>query len=107
MSKRGGAKPPERCASIDDVRRGIDALDREIVGLIGERSRYVDAAAKFKADEAAVRAPERQKAMLEQRRRWAEEEGLDPAAIERLYRDLIHYFVNREMKDWEGDHAPR
>ncbi len=45
--------------------------------------------------------------MLEQRRRWAEEEGLDPAAIERLYRDLIQYFVNREMEDWEDDNAPR
>ena len=83
------------------MRRGIDALDREIVALIGRRARYVEAAARFKTDEAGVRAPERQRAMLEERRRWAEEEGLSPAVIEKVYGDLIHYFVTREMEDWE------
>jgi isochorismate pyruvate lyase len=97
-----GAKPPEECASIEDVRRSIDALDREIVALIGERSRYVEAAAKFKADEAGVRAPERQRAMLEERRRWAEEEGLSLEVIEDLFRRLVSYFVGREMEDWKG-----
>jgi isochorismate pyruvate lyase len=64
-----GIKPPSECASIEDVRRGIDALDREIVALIGRRARYVEAAARFKTDEAGVRAPERQRAMPEERRR--------------------------------------
>ena len=41
-------KPPEDCASLEDVRRGIDALDLDIIRLIGERSQYVKAAAKFK-----------------------------------------------------------
>ncbi len=91
-------KPPEECASIEDVRGCIDALDREIVGLIGERSRYVKAAANFKTGEASVCAPERQKAMLEERRRWAEEEGLSPDAIEAVYETLISYFVDREME---------
>lgn len=92
---------PEDCASIEDVRRGIDALDRGVVALIGRRSRYVRAAARFKTDEAAVRAPERQRAMLEERRRWAEEEGLSPDVIEDLFRRLVSYFVNREMEDWK------
>ena len=98
-----GASHPEDCASIEDVRRGIDALDREIIALIGRRSRYVRAAATFKKDEAAVRAPERQRAMLEERRRWAEQEGLSPEVIEDLFERLVSYFVDREMKDWKGD----
>jgi isochorismate pyruvate lyase len=98
----GAVRRPEDCASLEDVRRGIDALDREIVALIGERSRYVEAAAKFKTDEAGVRAPERQRAMLEERRRWAEEEGLSPDVIEDLFRRLVSYFINREMGHWEG-----
>ena len=40
--------PPEECASIEDVRLGIDALDREVVALLGRRARYVEAAARFK-----------------------------------------------------------
>lgn len=95
-------KPPEECKSIEDVREAVDALDREIVSLIGRRARYVKAAAKFKTGEEGVRAPERQKAMLGERRRWAEEEGLEPDVIEKLYRDLVAYFVNQELDDWKA-----
>jgi isochorismate pyruvate lyase len=82
-------KAPEDCTSIEEVRHSIDTLDRQIVRLIGSRSRYVKAAASFKTSDASVRAPERQKAMLEERRRWAQEEGLNPDAIEKMYRDLV------------------
>jgi isochorismate pyruvate lyase len=93
-------KRPENCESIEDVRRGIDALDREIIQLIGRRAGYVEAAARFKSGEQSVRAPERERTMLEARRRWAEENGLDPGVIENLYRDLVSYFVDREMDEW-------
>lgn len=52
-------KPPEDCANIEDVRRDIDALDREIIALIGRRARYVEAAADFKTSQSNVWAPER------------------------------------------------
>lgn len=93
---------PENCAGMEDVREAIDILDREIVRMIGQRARYIEEAAKFKTDEASVRAPERQRAMLEERRRWAEEESLNPEVIEKIYRDLISYFVNRELDDWRS-----
>ena len=93
-------KSPEDCESIEDVRRAIDALDREIIGLIGCRAGYVEAATRFKTGEQSVRAPERQRTMLDARRTWAEENGLDPDVIEDLYRNLVSYFVNREMDEW-------
>ena len=93
-------KPPEGCASIEEVREGIDALDREVIALIGDRARFVEAAARFKTGESSVRAPERRKAMLQARRRWAEEEGLSPQVIEDVYETLISYFVNRELERW-------
>lgn len=95
-------KSPEDCADIEDVRRGIDALDREIVALIGRRARYVEAAALFKTGETSVRAPERRKAMLETRRQWAEEEDLSPEVIEAVYETLVSYFVDREMNRWRN-----
>lgn len=94
--------PPEECASIEDVRRGIDALDREVVALIGDRARYVEAAAQFKTGESGVRAPERRRAMLEARRRWAEQEGLSPDVIEAVYETLISYFVHQEINRWRN-----
>ena len=93
-------KHPEDCTNIEESRRAIDALDREVISLIGRRARYVEAAARFKNSEQGVRAPERQREMLAQRRRWAEEAGLDPDVIEGIYRTLVSYFVDREMKGW-------
>ena len=93
-------KQPGACESIEDVRQAIDALDRKVISLIGRRAHYVEAAASFKTGEQSVRAPERQQAMLADRRRWAEEAGLDPGMIEKIYRTLVSYFVNREVQRW-------
>ncbi|MBA2533873.1 MAG: isochorismate lyase [Rubrobacter sp.] len=93
-------KSPADCESIEDVREAIDALDQEIIHLIGRRASYVEVAAHFKTGEESVRAPERQRTMLETRRRWAEENGLDPEVIEGLYRTLTSYFIDREMHEW-------
>lgn len=92
-------KRPEECRNITDVREAIDTLDRKILGLIGQRAKYVEAAARFKSGEESVRAPDRQRAMLEARRKWAEEEDLNPEVIEKIYRDLVSYFVDRELED--------
>ena len=92
-------KPPEDYSNIEDVHESIDALDREIVALIGRRSQYVEAAAHFKTSEASVRAPEHQRTMLDVRRQWAEEEGLSPEVIEAVFRTLVDYFVQRELRD--------
>lgn len=87
---------------MEEVRRGIDSLDREIVALIARRARYVEAAARFKTSESSVRAPQRQKSMLDARRRWAKEEGLSPDMIEKLYQTLIDYFIQREIERWQA-----
>ena len=93
-------RSPEQCTSMDDIRAEIDLLDRTVVSLIGQRYKYVLAAAKFKTSATAVRAPERFKAMLAQRRHWAEQEGLSAEAIERLFTDLVNHFIEKEMQHW-------
>ncbi len=98
-------KPPEDCATIEDVRGAIDGLDRGILRLLGQRSRYVTAAARFKTDGKSVRAPERQRAMLARRRQWAEEEALDPDFVEELYARIVSHFISREMERWREDPA--
>ena len=95
-------KKAEECVSLAEVRVEIDRIDERVVALIAERAGYVRAAARFKTSESAVAAPERQKAMLEVRRRWAEREGVDPDLIEQLYRDLVAYFISHEMDHWKN-----
>jgi isochorismate pyruvate lyase len=94
-------KTPDECENMLDIRAEIDRLDRQIIALLGQRFAYVKAASKFKTSQASVKAPERFERMLKQHRVWADEEGLDADVIEKMYRDLVNYFINEEMKHWQ------
>lgn len=98
-------KTPDHCENMMDIRAEIDRLDRQVVALLGQRFAYVKTASKFKSSEARVKAPERFQTMLEQRRVWAEEEGLNADAIEKMYRDLVNHFIDEEMKHWQQSRA--
>jgi isochorismate pyruvate lyase len=95
-------KTPDQCQSLSDIRTEIDRRDRQIVSLLGERLQYVRAASQFKTSEASVRAVERVRSLLEQRRQWAIEEDLDPEVIEKMYRDLLGFFIEIETNDWKS-----
>ena len=98
---------PDKCGITDDIRTGIDQIDRAVVGLIGRRYQCVMAAAKFKTPETAVEALERFAATLSKRREWAVEEGLNADVIEKLYADLVAHFIDEEMQRWRADHETR
>jgi isochorismate pyruvate lyase len=100
-------KPPADCRSLDEIRAGMDDIDRQIVALIATRVEYVREAAKFKTSLENVAAPERVEAVLKTRRGWAEAAGLDGEAIERLYRDLVAYSVAEEHKRWRQMNTSR
>ena len=89
---------PEKCENMLEIRAEIDSIDRNIIALIGKRYQYVKAAAKFKTSETSVKAPERFKAMLIERRAWAEQHGLSPDMVEKLYSDMVNYFISEELK---------
>jgi isochorismate pyruvate lyase len=94
-------KTPNQCESMVDIRAEIDRLDRQVVALLGQCFAYVKAASKFKTSETTVRAPERLQSMLQQRRVWAEEEGLDADVVEKMYQDLVNHFIDEEMEHWK------
>lgn len=97
---------PQNCSGMNDIRNEIDALDRLVIAALGKRYEYVKAAAKFKSSSQSVQAPQRFKSMLEQRRQWAEDEGLNPDVIEKMYADLVTYFIAEEMVSWNGRVEP-
>jgi len=93
--------PPEDCRSLEEIREGMDALDRQIIAILAQRVAYVKAAAKFKTSAAAVAAPDRVQKVLDTRRDWAEAAGLDGDVVRGLYRDIVTYCVGEEKKHWE------
>ncbi len=95
-------KPAKNCQNITEIRSEIDRIDRQVIAILAKRFEYVKAAAKFKNSTTDVRAVDRLEAMLQQRRVWAESEGLDPDVVEDLYRNLVNYFINEELQKWKS-----
>jgi len=96
-------KHPDECANIQEVREEIDIIDREVIQALSKRFQYVIAAARFKTSEASVRSPDRFEAMLQQRREWAQESGLNPDVVENVYRDLVNYYIEEELKHYKSE----
>lgn len=87
--------------TIEEIRNEIDSIDHEIILLLSQRKTIVDKAAIFKTNQSSVKAPERVKAMLEQRKRWAIENNLSPEFIDNLYKNIVDYFIARELDEFK------
>lgn len=84
-------------ATLHDVRAAIDSLDGQIVELIANRQRWVEAAGALKSDEQAVRAPDRVEQVISKVRGLAFEHGASPEVVEAAYRALIAAFIKHEL----------
>lgn len=85
-------------SSIEDVRNRIDQIDSELVEIIARRAECVKAAAAFKTDRSAVRAPDRVQQVVDKVRRKAAEAGLPEVIIEKIYRTMIDAFIDYELE---------
>lgn len=88
---------PTAPASLAEVRAGIDVIDSELVRLLAQRQGLVRAAASFKADDRAVRAPDRVEQVIASVRERALGAGLEPAVAEAVWRAMIGAFIDFEL----------
>lgn len=95
-----------QCASLDEVRRHIDSLDRQLVTLIAERGAYVKQAAAFKQSVDEVPAPQRVAQVLAKVRALAVDSGADPGVIEATWRAMIAAFIDAERLAHAALHPP-
>jgi isochorismate pyruvate lyase len=93
-------KKPEECSSLEDIRTAIDALDRELVELLGCRLGYVFAAARFKPTEESIAAPDRVAAMLVDRQAWAASCGLSPTFVAELFSRITQWYIATQTEHW-------
>ena len=94
-------RAPAECSTMTEVRQGVDALDRALVQLLAERQRYMDAAARIKAERAAVRDPARIEDIVAKVKAYAREAGLDEAIAEPVWRTLIDRCIAYEFERWD------
>ena len=92
-------KAPQECTDITEVRHEIDTIDAEIIGLLSARLGYVREVVKYKEKTASgIEATDRRKAVIDSRRKWAQDAGINPDIIEHIYNTLIDYFIEEEKK---------
>jgi len=85
-----------------EVRFGVDRLDEEIVALIGERFRYMDAAARIKPERGHVRDEGRKAQVLANVARRAEAADVPRAVAADLYERLIEASIAYEFDRFDS-----
>jgi isochorismate pyruvate lyase len=88
---------PQACRTMAEVRRGIDDIDARILALVGERFRYMDAAARIKPVREAVRDEARKAQVLANVGRHARDHNVPEAAAAELYERLIEASIAYEF----------
>ena len=90
-------KTPADCTTMAEIRAEIDRLDAELVALFADRVGYIDRAAEIKS---VVGMPARIGSRVEEVvanvRRHAVGHGLPPDKLEKLWRKLIDWSIERE-----------
>ncbi len=91
-------KKASQCTSMMEIRDCIDALDKEIISLIGQRFDFVKEIVKYKTDEVSIIAKPRYENVIQTRRELATHHGLNADMIEKMYRIMMDSFIEEELK---------
>jgi len=97
---------PVECASMAEVREGVDALDRALVTLLAERQAYMDAAARIKPVRTVVRDAARIEDVVAKVRTAAASVGLSAAIVEPVWRTLIDRCIAYETDAFDRRTEP-
>ncbi|MBL8531521.1 MAG: chorismate mutase [Hyphomonadaceae bacterium] len=96
------APDPPACATMLDVRAGVDEIDRMLVTLIARRQGYMDAAARIKPSRSVVRDEARIQQVLSNVRAEAERHGLAWSIAEPVWREMMERCIAYEFDVWDA-----
>ena len=90
---------PVDCNNMDELRHQIDKLDVKIIELLANRSEFIDRATELKKSNGMpARIPERIESVVSNARNAAEELDLDANLVEKIWRILIDWSIQREAE---------
>ena len=96
---------PEECQTMQQVRTGVDDVDRQVVALLRRRFGYMDAAARIKPSREVVRDEARINQVLANVKAEAERQGLSWAIAEPVWRELMERCIAHEFDVWDATRA--
>ncbi len=94
-------------SSLAEVRAEIDAIDSTMIELLATRQELVRAAATFKRDEHAVRAPDRFAQLIASVRERADAAGLSADVAETIWRSMVGAFIELELAEHKSLRASK
>jgi len=84
---------------LEEIRKKIDLLDEEMVRTLAKRMALVKEVARFKKEKGLpFKQPEREQQLIEEKRKLAQELGLDPGFVENLCKAIIDQSLKLEEK---------
>jgi isochorismate pyruvate lyase len=93
---------PASATTMQEVRAAIDAIDREIVALLGRRMRWIEAAARVKPDRGAVRDQWRKQDVHAKVRAEAVRHDFPPVLLEQVYETLMEGSIAHEFETFDA-----
>ncbi len=82
---------------LDDLRMKIDELDRQLLSCLGKRMQVSEKIAKYKFEHSiTILQQGRYEEILQNRRMQAEQNGLNPDFVVKVYEDIHEESVNRQ-----------
>lgn len=89
---------PEDCATMAEVRAGVDAVDRAVIALLARRFGYMEAAARIKPERGQVRDEVRKAQVIANARANARAAGIPDAPIAEIWDRLVEASIAYEYE---------
>ena len=93
--------PGSDCATMTEVRAGVDQVDRELIELLARRFAYMDAAARIKPERGHVRDEARKAQVIDNARAAARAAGIPEDAVATLWDQLIEASIAYEFEAFD------
>ncbi len=97
MQNDAPLKMPDACASMNELREAIDALDSRLVALLAVRQAYIERAAQLKTGRDQVRDVERIEEVVAKVIAEGRRSGLSAEIAEPVWRTLIEASIRHEF----------
>lgn len=88
---------------LSEIRKELDKLDAELVSTLSKRMALIPEVAKYKKQNNIARyQPEREKQVIETKRKLAKELKVNPDLVEKIFKEIIND-AHRIEKDIIGE----
>jgi len=93
---------PDDCATMAEVRAGVDAVDRQLVELLGTRFGFMRAAARIKPDRGDVRDEPRKAKVIANASAAATAAGLPDGLAANMWEMLVEASIAYEFRTFDA-----